>query len=395
METCLIITLIILTLFLKIIHKKSVENFIKCTNKSIEADTLESTLEKGTPNSSKLCTNENGKSVGMGIKHNIALHKLKKKKKEEKLPKFDNSFEEPAGEIYKKMRKHRILNQKKNTRKNLNNIWGPNSKPTDKAIKEARDQRKKELEEEKLDKRMKKAKEESESSGKDASETGGLGFLSKGDNMKGTKGGKWLYGIDETWPGTTAADLKADSEYAKNILKYHNKMRKHCSKDTVTMKWDESIAKYASDYAKALAGANSCGISHSFRGRNCYDDNGTGENLAMVMGGKKWTTKDMSARNAVNGWGGEGYKGDATGSVTGHYTAMMWKNNTAVGCGMGYNPKKKCAVTACNYRSKPLTNMGGSFDSNMLCTKPIGVNLEGEAKPKYGLNQFGKWTHTS
>ena len=54
METCLIITLIILTLFLKIIHKKSVENFIKCTNKSIDADTLESTLEKGTPNSSKL-----------------------------------------------------------------------------------------------------------------------------------------------------------------------------------------------------------------------------------------------------------------------------------------------------------------------------------------------------
>ena len=68
METCLIITLIILTLFLKIIHKKSVENFIKCSNKSIKADVLESTLEKGTPNSSKLCTNEDAENVGMGIK---------------------------------------------------------------------------------------------------------------------------------------------------------------------------------------------------------------------------------------------------------------------------------------------------------------------------------------
>lgn len=395
METCLIITLIILTLFLKIIHKKSVENFIKCTNKKINSKTLESTLEKGNPNSSKLCTNKEAKSVGMGIKHNVALHKLKKKNKEEKLPDFENSFEEPTDQVYKQIKKHRLLQQKKYTKRNLDNLWGPNSKPTDRVIKEAREQRKKELEEKKLNKIMNKTKKENELSEEKTDDLSALGFLSKGDNLKGTKGGKWLYGIDKTWPGTNASDLKADSKYAKNMVEYHNKMRQHCNKDTVKMKWDSGIAKYASDYAKALAGANSCGISHSFRGRNCYKDNGTGENLAMVMGGKKWTTKDMSARNAVNGWGGEGYKGDATGSVTGHYTAMMWKNNTHFGCGMGYNPKKKCAVTACNYRSKPMTNMGGSFDSNMLCTKPVGINLEGEAKPRHGLNKFGKWTHTS
>ena len=60
--------------------------------------------------------------------------------------------------------------------------------------------------------------------------------------------------------------------------------------------------------------------------------------------------------------------------MTGHYTAMMWKNNKQLGCGMGFNVEKGCQVTACNYRSTPLTNLVGLEKDQVKCTHPINID---------------------
>ena len=63
-----------------------------------------------------------------------------------------------------------------------------------------------------------------------------------------------------------------------------------------------------------------------------------------------------------------------TGDVTGHYTAMMWKNNKQLGCGMGINVEKGCQVTVCNYRSTLPTNSVGLEKDQVKCTHPINID---------------------
>ena len=131
------------------------------------------------------------------------------------------------------------------------------------------------------------------------------------------------------------------------FLRYHNIMRNFCQEGDNLMLWDPILAEYASDYAKKLA-KNNCKLSHTFEG-DSYKDLKAGEKLSLQRR-KLWIKRSsrgnklhlkywMPRRDpGINGWGGEGYKEDATGGMTGHYTAMMWFNNHKVGCGTGINP---------------------------------------------------------
>ena len=160
--------------------------------------------------------------------------------------------------------------------------------------------------------------------------------------------------------------------FERLILGYHNSLRGMCSAECKNMKWSSDLAAYAQDYATKLATENGCNLSHSYKGHNSYQDKNAGENLAMYMqyGGVDANT---GALNAVNGWAGEGYGEDAVGAVTGHYTAMMWKDTTEVGCGYGINTDKNCMVTACNY-ANVAPNMLGQYDQQMKCTKPFKLD---------------------
>jgi uncharacterized protein YkwD len=201
-----------------------------------------------------------------------------------------------------------------------------------------------------------------------------------------------------TYPGTTNEDIKASSAFAKNFLKYHNKMRRKCHPFlNKQMVWNEALAKYASDYAKLLAKENNCEMSHTFKKHDPYKDFGAGENLS---GGKPPSpgpvlTKDKASRIAVNGWGGEGFDNKwrihKTGDVTGHYTAMMWKGNLELGCGIGYDFETGCTMTACNYIAhNPQTN-GGDMIKNVKCTHPINIPKEegGDSTPFYTDAWYG------
>ena len=200
-----------------------------------------------------------------------------------------------------------------------------------------------------------------------------------------------------TYPGTTNEDIKANSPYARNMLRYHNAMRKKCHPFLPrTMGWDEELAKYASDYAKLLAKENNCEMSHTFKGHDPTKDMQAGENLsACDKAPCPKISKDKAARLAVNGWGGEGFdmewRKHKTGDVTGHYTAMMWKNNKQLGCGMGINVEKGCQVTVCNYRSTPPTNSVGLEKDQVKCTHPINIDdaENGPVKPFYTDAYYG------
>jgi len=89
------------------------------------------------------------------------------------------------------------------------------------------------------------------------------------------------------------------------------------------MKWNSTLASSAQSYANRLA--NSGSFEHS-------GVSGYGENLF-------WSTKTSSYSDAVKAWYSESAYYDFrtlqcdTGKVCGHYTQLIWKNTTQVGCG--------------------------------------------------------------
>jgi pathogenesis-related protein 1 len=99
----------------------------------------------------------------------------------------------------------------------------------------------------------------------------------------------------------------------KTILKAHNKLRaKHHSPP---LKWDKTLATYAQNWS------NKCVFQHS--------GGQYGENLAL--GYPNWG-------EVINGWYSEvknyDYSKPGFSMNTGHFTAVVWKSTTKVGCGV-------------------------------------------------------------
>ncbi|CAO3655203.1 unnamed protein product [Mucor hiemalis] len=122
----------------------------------------------------------------------------------------------------------------------------------------------------------------------------------------------------------------ASAKSIKNIVKVHNKLRsKHHSP---ALKWDTKLAKYAQQWS------NKCEFQHS---QGPY-----GENLAL--GYPTWTS-------VINGWYSEvknyNYNSPGFAMNTGHFTAIVWKSTTKVGCGVKTcnNLGKGVKLYTCSY----------------------------------------------
>ena len=125
------------------------------------------------------------------------------------------------------------------------------------------------------------------------------------------------------------------------ILKAHNDARAAVGKGLPNLKWNDNLANIAFTYSKQ------CKFQHS--------NNGYGENLWSGTSGY------FTVADAVGGWVGEkkNYNGQAIGQGNfgsyGHYTQVVWKNTTEVGCGYA-----KCGgnvIMTCNYN--PAGNVWG------------------------------------
>ncbi|KAH7673601.1 Cysteine-rich secretory protein-related protein [Dioscorea alata] len=127
----------------------------------------------------------------------------------------------------------------------------------------------------------------------------------------------------------------------------HNSARSQVGVDPV--KWNDTVAAYAEDYANQRA--NDCQLIHSNGpyGENLFWGSGTG----------------FSGVDAVNSWVFEKQDYDhdnnscAEGKVCGHYTQVVWSSSKDIGC----------ARLLCN-------NNAGTF---IICSYYLAGNVNGQS----------------
>jgi uncharacterized protein YkwD len=166
-------------------------------------------------------------------------------------------------------------------------------------------------------------------------------------------------GDDESWSEEGPPDDEADPGRAGNsvggvngtILDEHNRYRaEHCAPP---LAWSDKLAGVAQDWANQMRD-NGCDFNHS---KNPY-----GENLA---GG---TSGALPPEDVVEMWyrevDGYDFRGGGFSMETGHFTQLVWKATTHVGCGMS-----QCGgmdYWVCNY--EPYGNVEGGYQANVLPT---------------------------
>jgi uncharacterized protein YkwD len=142
----------------------------------------------------------------------------------------------------------------------------------------------------------------------------------------------------------------AQSDFAATILKIHNDER--AAVGSPPLKWSDSLAGDAKSWADHLAQIGT--LQHA-------KVTGQGENLSYRSDSRGPSA--ISAEDLVNGWVNEKsqwHGGPLTQSnwyPTGHYTQMVWKTTTQIGCGTASSGNSVYLV--CRY-SPPGNMMGES-----------------------------------
>lgn len=131
----------------------------------------------------------------------------------------------------------------------------------------------------------------------------------------------FINSISENDAYTSEAQDSAITE----ILNAHNKYRNQLG--IPPLKWSDKLAQHAKVWADRLAGE-----------KRMYHSSGSGEGENLWMG----TSGYYSLTQMVDGWGGEKkyYKDGNFPNVStsgnwadvGHYTQIIWRNTTEVGC---------------------------------------------------------------
>lgn len=155
----------------------------------------------------------------------------------------------------------------------------------------------------------------------------------------------------------SSASAYPDAAEAKRWVKIHNTYR--CMHGQPYVGWSDNVAKVAYDYGLTLTS-----LVHSDAYSLQPPAGPAGENLAMGY---------PDLESAVGGWYEEvkdcnklpGCDAGNGGAMVGHFTAMIWKGVTTIGCGI--NPNSM--IYTCHYRSGhqsalgPWTdNMGGAYE---------------------------------
>ena len=150
-------------------------------------------------------------------------------------------------------------------------------------------------------------------------------------------------------PGTAPpSKLTALSPDAATLLAAHNAARAtYCA---APLQWSPKIAAVAQRWADHLA-ANNCSFGHS--------QTNYGENLAAG------TIGYVDAKAAVAMWSDEAklydFRHQGFSMTTGHFTQLVWKGTTEVGCGTSQCGGNQ--IWVCNY--DPAGNVEGEYESNV------------------------------
>lgn len=137
-----------------------------------------------------------------------------------------------------------------------------------------------------------------------------------------------------------------DTAFATEALQLHNAYRaKH---KAPALKWSDELYQTAQKFAN----------SYVCNGILKHSDNSYGENLAL----------GYNTSAAIGAWYDEVsiYNFDNPGfsSATGHFTQLVWKNTTDVGCAYIICGDYFGQYTICNY--SPLGNIDGEYRENVI-----------------------------
>ncbi len=132
------------------------------------------------------------------------------------------------------------------------------------------------------------------------------------------------------------------------VLAAHNRWRKAVA--APPLKWSEHLAQTAQQWADYLSSSGGCLIQHSH--------SGYGENIfqaaAICWSDGRSEIQRKTIAEIVDGWASEINDYDyATNScvedcLCGHYTQIIWKQTTEVGCAISVCPSKK-QIWVCHY----------------------------------------------
>lgn len=146
----------------------------------------------------------------------------------------------------------------------------------------------------------------------------------------------------------------SDDSFTSDVMDAHNSYRSDHAVSTLT--WNDTLAEYSADYLDSDGdGDNDCpDFEHS--------DTPYGENLAIGH---------QNATHAVEAWGDERdlYDFDDQGfdKETGHFTQMVWRNTTDVGCArkfcLGDDREIEGWYLVCEYW--PPGNVQGQFEQQV------------------------------
>lgn len=122
------------------------------------------------------------------------------------------------------------------------------------------------------------------------------------------------------------------------------------------LRWSNSLTEYANEWASRLASTQNCNLMHRPQSGNSKQI--FGENLfyasAIRWNSGKTQAQQMTPKAVVDGWVSEkanyNYASNrcAPGKMCGHYTQVVWKNSTEVGCAKAYCSNKS-QVWVCNF----------------------------------------------
>ncbi|GIL60675.1 hypothetical protein Vafri_15207, partial [Volvox africanus] len=151
-------------------------------------------------------------------------------------------------------------------------------------------------------------------------------------------------------PSPSSLNTTAGCFDAADALAEHNKDRALHGCPALT--WNENLAKGAQTWAQTLAAT--CALYHS-GGRN-YGESLYGKSSSSRS---HFFAKDMLCTPAVKIWYGEVKKyifsttpwtdNQANFANIGHFTQVVWKSTTQVGCGAALGDDDYCLIVVCRY----------------------------------------------